>query len=160
MEKQKKRCQSGSGAIIKTGHQMFPAPIVVLSRVAPGSRRGLSFARAPLEGRAGVVRDVESALPLFGACVHGGVEGVENSTIVFQLSTGKASLHEGTGVGGWGGGSGGGERGGRGWKGVEGGAVEEEGGAGDVFTDNSRNRLTTTTTAHTSHQKSDRLSPL
>ena len=81
---------------------MFPAPIVVLSRVAPGSRRGLSFARAPLEGRAGVVRDVESALPLFGACVHGGVEGVENSTIVFQLSTGKASLHEGTGVGGWG----------------------------------------------------------
>ena len=93
-----KRCQSGSGAIIKTGHQMFPARIVVLSRVAPGSRRGLSFARAPLEGRAGVVRDVESALPLFGACVHGGVEGVENSTIVFQLSTGKASLHKGTGA--------------------------------------------------------------
>ena len=141
---------------------MFPARIVVLSRVALGSRRGLSFARAPLEGRAGVVRDVESALPLFGACVHGGVEGVENSTIVFQLSTGKASRpQKGTeGAGGRGGGYGGGERReglerGGGW-----GAVEEGGGAGDVFTDDTRNRLTTTTAAHTSHQKSDRLSPL
>ena len=54
---------------------MFPARIVVLSRVTPGSRRGLSFAKAPLEGRAGVVRDVESALPLFGVCVHGLVKG-------------------------------------------------------------------------------------
>ena len=92
---------------------MFPARIVVLSRVTPGSRRGLSFAKAPLEGRAGVVRDVESALPLFGVCVHGRVEGVENSTIVFLLfSTGVSSPESGTVGMGWEGRG----REGRGWK--------------------------------------------